>query len=268
MKMNDIKKIAQEKLLLSGYDITSGHSYAIAKKDVDSTGGDSNILVWLTKGDEYHEAVLSAEYTTKGNNVLSTSGVLFKKGVSAEKVASELDDFITRVKIIMDKSVTKKVQNKDEDILTELDVKYSESYVALKDHQVDFANSIVKNVLVDVPKGFSADIAVTPNTKYDQTVKFSLKADDNDSEFTGIKFNIEKGAIANIDCVPSLDAKLTETYIDIIKSVLSNPELLLNKLNTYNGLAITYIDAKRELDKANNPIKNVKQSTASKKFNK
>jgi hypothetical protein len=269
MKMDEIKKIAQDKLLADGYDMTSGHSYAIAKKDVDSTGGDSNILVWLTKGDEYHEAVLTAEYTTRGNNVLSTSGISFENGISDEKINLELDNFITRVKEIMDKSITKKVSNKEEQLeqLEQLDAKYVASYNILKSHQDNFEKEISKMPSVNLPEEFELDIGVSPNPNYQQTVSVKIyeKTGYYDSSLTGVDFHIEDGKIPKIDCLPSTNPKITDIYIELIKAIKENPETLINNLNSLNALAVLHMDVKKDYEELNNKIK---EQSSTKKTNK
>jgi hypothetical protein len=247
MEMEKIKKLAQEKLSQDGYEMTSGRSYAIATKPVDSYGGDSNIVIWLTNGDEYHDAVLSGEYTTKGNNVLSTSSVLFETGVSSEKVANEVDSFINRVTNIIDKSIIKKV-SPEQSNHDKLDDKYVQTFQDLKDHQKDFENSMKTLPSVKIPDGYDLLIDVRKSASHEQEVMISITKT-NSSEY-GIEIHTEKGVISKMKGASSSDQKVTDAYLDILTNIKDSPAEFLTNLNKYNQLAITHVLSKRDLDES------------------
>jgi hypothetical protein len=247
MEMEDIKKVAQDKLTLDGYEMTSGRSYAIATKPVDSYGGDSNIVIWLTKGDEYHDAVLSGEFTNKGNNVLSTSSILFKKGVSPEKVSDEIDSFVSRVTDIIDKSIIKKI-SPEQNNHDKLDDKYVQTFQDLKAHQKDFENSMKTLPSVKIPDGYDLLIDVRKSASHEQEVKISITKT-NSSEY-GIEIHTEKGAIAKMKGATSSEQKVTDAYLDILTNIKDSPAEFLNNLNQYNQLAITHVIVKKDLDES------------------
>lgn len=150
--------------------------------------------------------------------------------------------------------------------LETLDDKYVKSYNKLIDHKVNFENSIVNLPSVKILDGFNVGVGISPSDKYEQQVIVTVRNTQSEDETNvGIKFHTEKGEVAKVEGSPSVDIKISNMYINIIKDVKENPQELLNNLNTYNGLAIDYIEAKKELDKERNANK-VKAKSPSKKI--
>ncbi|MBE1299730.1 MAG: hypothetical protein GJ680_07470 [Alteromonadaceae bacterium] len=100
LEYDQFKAIVTAALVKLGWEPGNPYNCCPAFKEIKSLGGTDNVVLWLSQYDREHW-YLTGEYTTEGNNVLSTTTCKLPKSLDEAAIHQQVSGYVERVESVI-----------------------------------------------------------------------------------------------------------------------------------------------------------------------